>query len=333
MIDPAGLPDLSPGQKPVRVLFFGTPDFALPSLDALLGWAGSEVAAVFTQPDRPCGRGRSCAPSPVKVRALEQGLPVFQPEKLTPEVIRDIAGLHPDLLVVVAYGLILPQALLDLPAFGALNVHASLLPKYRGAAPIQRAIIDGEQITGVTIMRMVRALDAGPILAQRAMAVGIDDTARTLHDDLADLGATLLIQVLAGLRQGKTLCLEQDHARATYAAKLTKEDGRIDWNRDALAVHAHIRGVTPWPGAFFDWQGPEGETIRLNVFPGRIGEPLDPPVPPATPVPPGTMLGRRGEMLAIACADREYLASAVQPASGKRMNAREFWCGYLHRCS
>lgn len=312
----------------LRLIYLGTPDFAARILAHLLAWEGGEVVGVFTQPDRPCGRGQVCRPPAVKRLALEAGCAVFQPRRLAGEeelgLLRDLA---PDLLVVAAYGLILPQAVLDIPRLGAVNVHASLLPRYRGAAPIQRAIMNGDPVTGVTIMQMEAGLDTGPILLQRALAIGIDDTAATLHDDLAELGGHLLVQALEKLRRGTLAPLPQDPERATYAPKLTKADGLISWDRPAREIHDHIRAVTPWPGAHFFWPGPGRKTpLRLTVFPGKIGPELE------QDVAPGTFLGLLEDRLAVACRDRVYLLDRIQPAAGKPLKAKEFFCGFLNRC-
>ena len=306
----------------------GTPDFAAVSLRHLVEWGGCDIVGVYSQPDRPCGRGQVCTPPPVKLLAMEHRLPVFQPLNFKDKAdVDQLAALSPDLLLVAAYGLILPQSVLDIPRFGAINVHASLLPEYRGAAPIQRAIIDGRHVTGITIMRMEAGLDTGDILLQRSRAIGIDDTAQSLHDELAEMGGRLLVESLEKLHDGRLVRIPQDHARATYASKLSKEEGRIDWNQPALTVHNRIRGLFPWPGSWFDWDGMPGRTLRLTVHPGSIGEPL-----PAG-VTPGEIFGVAGDSVLIACADRLYAVPTVKPAGSKPLGGREFYCGYLSRCS
>lgn len=301
----------------------GTPDFAAVILKKLVQWPGGEVVGVFTQPDRPCGRGQECRPSAVKNVALESGLEIFQPENFKGganiDLIRD---LNPDILVVAAYGLILPQALLDVPRFGAVNVHASLLPKYRGAAPIHRAIVDGESSTGITIMQMEAGLDTGPMLLQRALAIGINDTAETIHDQLADMGADLLLEALDKIRTGTARAIPQDDARATYAAKLTKDEGRVDWNLPAQEIHNRVRGLYPWPGSYFTLEGGK-KPLRVGLEPGEIGPPLQ------RDVAPGTILGLKDEKVAIATADRVYYVPGFRPAHRKPCCAREFYCGYL----
>lgn len=323
-------------RAPLRVVFMGTPGFAGVVLRHLLEWDGCEVVAVYTQPDRPCGRGQQCRPPETKVLALAHGVPVLQPPNFrTDDAIAALRSLRPDVLVVAAYGLILPQAVLDIPRLGSVNVHASLLPKLRGAAPIQRAIMAGDAVTGVTIMRMEPTLDTGPMLSQKAMAIGIDDTAGDLHDQLAELGGKLLTAALGKLAVGVGLPIAQDHELATYAPKLTKADGRIDWNRPAALVHAHIRGVTPWPGAYSairrQSEGQDRKELRVAFTPGRIG-PSRSEVPEYEAAAPGAILGLVDDGLAIACSDRLYLIDSLRPADRKPMDARAFLCGYLNGC-
>jgi methionyl-tRNA formyltransferase len=235
----------------LRILFLGTAELSCASLQALAGDARFQIAAVVTQPDRPRGRDLKPQPSPVKSLALRLGLPVLQPERARDE--KFIAGLRswqPDLVVVVAYGQILPPAILDLPRHGCLNVHTSLLPKYRGAAPIQWAIANGDTETGVTIMRMDVGLDTGPIVSQRATPIRSEDDSATLHDRLAQLGAELLAQTIPDYVAGKIQPRLQPAAGASHAAKIKKEDGRIDWNQPARTIRNRLRAFTPWPGAF-----------------------------------------------------------------------------------
>lgn len=311
---------------PLRIAFFGTPTFAATVLSHLLDFDGAMVVATITQPDRPCGRGHRCQPPAVKVLALEHAIPVLQPESLkTSETLQALKGLQADLFVVVAYGLILPRAVLDIPPLGAINVHASLLPAYRGAAPIQRAIQDGCPATGITIMQMDAGMDTGDILLQRSLAIGIDDTAATLHDQLAEMGGRLLVEALTRLTQGRLMRLPQDPNRASYAPKLRKEEGLLSWDRPATVVHNHVRAFHPWPGTWFFWEH-EGRRLRLNIYPGRIGETL----PPGTA--PGNILGVEDEALTIACQDRAYLVPRLTPEGGKSMTGRAFACGYLRLC-
>ena len=235
-----------------------------------------------------------------------------------------LAALRPDALVVAAYGLILPQSVLDIPTIGPFNVHGSLLPQYRGAAPIQRAIMDGNHLTGITIMRMERGLDTGPMLLQRALGIGIDDTAATMHDELADLGGRLMVEVLRQYADGDpSTPIPQEEALATYAAKLTKADGHIDWDEDAAVIHARIRGVTPWPGAQTVFLLPGRDPLPALLQPGRVGETFTGGHPA-----PGTLVALRGGKLLIACRDALYEVSTLKPAGGKPMSAEAFWNGY-----
>lgn len=308
----------------LRVLFMGTPDFAAVILKRLLAWPQGRVVGVITQPDRKAGRGRKMAPPAVKVLAEEHGLDFLQPEKLSSnQPLEFIRNTGADVLTVAAYGLMIPTRILTCTPYGALNVHASLLPRYRGAAPIQRAIINGETVTGISIIQMESGLDSGPILTQKAMAIGQEDTAQDLHEQLAALGGDCLIETIEHL--GTIRGIPQDDRLATYAPKLSKEDGLINWNRKASQVHAHIRGVFPWPGAYFFWKRPrDGKTIRLRIFPGKIGAPLK------TAIPPGELAGLEEGVLHISCLDRFYLVETIQPASSSRpLSAREFSRGYM----
>ncbi len=231
----------------MRVVFFGTPSFAVPTLEALLH-STHTVAAVVTQPDRPRGRGQKTTASPVKDAATAAGVAVLQPASVkTPEFVQELASLRADIAVVAAYGQILTQALLDTPRLGMINVHASVLPRYRGAAPIHRAIINGDAETGVTIMRMVKALDAGPMIAVARTPIGLEQTSDELERLLAASGARLLIAALDDIAAGRHHETPQDESTATYAPRLTKEDGRVDWSWPALRIHNLIRGLHPWP--------------------------------------------------------------------------------------
>ena len=312
----------------MKLVFMGTPEFAAVILRRLLAWDKGQVAAAYTQPDRPAGRGHKLAPSPVKLAALEHGVPVLQPLNFKRQKdVEMLAAFEPDALVVAAYGLILPQSVLDIPRLGAFNAHASLLPKYRGAAPIQRAIMAGESVTGMTVMRMERGLDTGPIVLQRALGIGIQDTSARIHDELADMGGELMVEALEAVENGKASFVEQDHSRATHAAKLTKEEGRVNWNRPALEVHARIRGVTPWPGAYTDLERPGCEPVRVGLGPGEPGALLEPKIAP------GTIGGLLGDKVSVACADRWYLLSSLRPAGKKPADAVAFANGYLARCN
>ncbi len=324
---PESAPEFPVPSPPLKVVFMGTPDFAAASLNALLAWPGAEVVCAYTQPDRPCGRGQECKPSPVKLAAQAAGIEVRQPLSFKAQADVDaLRALSFDVLAVAAYGLILPQSVLDAPRLMPMNVHASLLPRWRGAAPIQRCLEAGDLVTGITIMKMELGLDSGPILLQRALRIAEADHAGTLHDELAQLGADALIEALSRLPLGRLMLLPQDETRVTHAAKLTKDEGRIDWGREAQAVHNHIRAMHPWPGAFFDWEQAPGKTLRLSIEPGSIGG----EVPAGTK--PGSILGVVAGRLAIACADRLYLTPRITPRGKKPQDAQAFACGYLKTC-
>lgn len=310
----------------MKIVYMGTPDFAAVILKHLLAWEGGEVLAAYTQPDRPCGRGLSCKPSPVKALALEHGLDVRQPLNFKdPAEVEALRALEPDVLAVAAYGLILPQAVLDVPALMPVNVHASLLPKYRGAAPIQRCILDGETVTGISIMRMEKGLDSGPILLQRALRMGGDEHAGQVHDQLAEMGGLLLVEALERLRDGRLAVVPQDDSLATYAPKLSKDEGLIDWNRPAQEIHNRARAMHPWPGAFFQWSPDDKKHLRLTLTPGKIGP------EPERKAEPGTILGEMDGHIAIQTADRVYLTPSVQPEGRKALSASAFACGYLKK--
>ncbi|MEL7640644.1 MAG: methionyl-tRNA formyltransferase [Solidesulfovibrio sp.] len=306
----------------------GTPQFAATVLEHVLASDDVTVAAVYTQPDRPCGRGKKCLPGPVKMLALEKGLPIHQPETFKdPAEVARLAAYAPDVLLVAAYGMILPQAVLDIPRRMPINVHASLLPAWRGAAPIERAIAAGDTLTGVTIMRMVAALDAGPMILQRVLAIGQNDTAGELRAELADLGGRLLAHTLRRLRTGSVPLVEQDPDKVTYAKKIDKAEAFVDWNRPAAEVHNLIRAMTPHPGAFFFWKpAPDREPLRIIAHPGRVGCPLPPGAKP------GDILGLMECHLGVACADAVYFIPTVVPAGKRPMDAKAFSCGYLGKC-
>lgn len=246
----------------MEVVFLGTPQFAVATLEAVAA-TGHHIVAVYTQPDRPKGRGQQTAFSPVKEAALRLGLTVKQPERVRrPEVVEELRAMNADVMVVVGYGQIIPQVIIDLPRFGILNVHASLLPKYRGAAPIQWAIANGERTTGVTIMQIEAGLDTGPMIAVAETEIGSEETAPELSERLAVMGAQLLVDTVAHLPANPVV---QDHANATLAPILKKEDGRIDWTMPAHAIACRMRGFTPWPGAFTTFRGEPMKVIRARV--------------------------------------------------------------------
>ncbi|MEW6413734.1 MAG: methionyl-tRNA formyltransferase [Pseudomonadota bacterium] len=294
----------------MRLIFAGTPPFAAAALDALAD-AGHAVALVLTQPDRPAGRGMKLTPSAVKTAALARGLPVAQPASLkTPEAQAELAAVDADVMVVAAYGLILPQAVLDIPRRGCLNIHASLLPRWRGAAPIQRAILAGDTETGITIMQMDAGLDTGAMLLKSVVPILDTDTGGSLHDKLAVAGARAIVEALARL---DTLTpVAQDDAQATYAAKLDKEEARLDWSRPAAELARAVRAFNPVPGA---WTLVDGAPLKIWA---------------AAPVPgqgaPGEVLDA-GERLVVACGEGALALAELQPAGSKRMTAAAFLAG------
>ena len=250
----------------MRLIFLGTPAFAVPTLERIVA-AGHDVLAVVTQPDRPRGRGQNAAAPPVKLAAVRLGLPVFQPERVRrPESVEYLRAIPVDAMVVVGYGQIIPQSIIDMAALGIINVHGSLLPKYRGAGPIQWAILNGETRTGVTTMRIDAGLDTGDMLLKAETDIGAEETAAELGERLAAMGADLLVETLAGLEAGRIVPEKQDNARASYAPLLKKEDGRIDWTRDALAIHNQVRGLQPWPGASTTFRGQALHIWRARVW-------------------------------------------------------------------
>jgi methionyl-tRNA formyltransferase len=303
----------------LRTLFFGTPAFAVPTLQALLN-SPHAVVGVVTQPDRPSGRGQRLAEPPVKTLAHRAGVPVWQPSRLKdPGWLETMAALRPEVGVVAAYGRILPQVLLDLPARGFVNVHASLLPRYRGASPIQRAIINGEAETGVTIMRVVLALDAGPMLAVRRRPIGPDETSEEVEQALALEGGRLLVETLAAMAAGTATETPQDEGAATYAPRLTKEEGWIDWTLPAPRVHDFVRGLRPWPKAVSILDG--GRLILLR------GRPVEPRAIAAAA--PGTIVEARHDLLIVAAgAGTAYQLLEVQPEGRRAMSASDFLAGH-----
>ncbi len=299
--------------RKLKTVFFGTADFAVPVLMALLE-AGHEVLAVVTQPDKPQGRGMQVTASPVKKAAERHGLPVLQPRRVrSASFLAKMRELAPEVLTLAAFGQIVPQELLDLPPLGPINVHGSLLPKYRGAAPIQRAVMAGEAETGVTTMWMDATLDTGDMLLARSLPIESDDTAGTLFPKLAALGAELLVETLDGLATGTLSRRPQDPALATFAPVLTPEDGLLDWNDSARALHHRIRGVSPKPGAFAEIAGRRVKIWASHLVPDS-----------ADPTPPGTILSfskHPAGVLVAAGQGTALLLTETQPDSGKRMPA------------
>ncbi|MGA2037913.1 MAG: methionyl-tRNA formyltransferase [Bryobacteraceae bacterium] len=294
----------------MRLVFLGTPAFAVPTLERLVE-RGHQVLAAVTQPDRPKGRGQTLAPPPVKEAALRLGMPVYQPERVKrPEAVDHLRSLAPEAMVVVGYGQIIPQSVIDIPPLGILNVHASLLPKYRGAGPIQWAIVNGETVTGVTIMRIDAGLDTGPMLLKAETAIGADETAIDLGRRLSVMGAGLLVEALDALAAGRVIPQPQDNAQATYASMLKKEDGRIDWTRSAAQIHNQVRGMQPWPGAYSIFRG-----AALHVWRAR-------PVEAGAGHPPGALVRIKPPLVACGVGALELIE--VQMEGRKRMPAADF---------
>ena len=302
----------------LRLVFMGTPDFAVPSLRALIG-AGHEVACVYSQPPRPAGRGQQVQKSPVHRFAEERGIAVRTPKSLrNAEAQAEFADLKADAAVVAAYGLILPQPVLDAPRLGCLNVHGSLLPRWRGAAPIQRSILAGDAETGITIMQMDAGLDTGAMLLKDAVPITAQTTASSLHDELADMGARLIVEALDGLSAGRLTAVPQPEEGVTYAAKLAREDGRLDWTRDAAYVERQVRALTPWPGCWFDIAGEGSKGERIKVLKAE-------PAPEAGRAAPGTLLDDR---LTIACADGAVRLALVQRPGKAPVEGSAFLRGF-----
>lgn len=294
----------------MRLVFLGTPAFAVPTLERTVA-AGHQVLEVVTQPDRPRGRGQKAAAPPVKEAALRLGLAVYQPERVRrPEAVERLRALAPDAMVVVGYGQIIPQSVIDIPPLGILNVHASLLPKYRGAGPIQWAIVEGETLTGVTIMRIDAGLDTGDMLLKKETEIGPEENAIEVGRRLAAMGADLLVEALEGLAAGTIAAEKQDGSQATYAPLLKKEDGRIDWSQPAAAVHNRIRGLQPWPGAYTGFRG-----HTLHIWKAR-------PAEVAPGLPAGTIAGVKPPVVACAPGGLELLE--LQLEGRKRLPAAEF---------
>jgi methionyl-tRNA formyltransferase len=299
----------------LRVVFCGTPAFALPSLRGLVAAPDFKIEAVITQPDRPRGRGQERGSSPVKEEALEAGLHVYQPEKMKSDsAFEFFQRLAPDAVVIIAYGQIIPARLLDIPRLGWINLHASLLPRYRGAAPIQRAILAGETRAGLTTMRIDAGLDTGPTLMRQEIDIGPDETAPELARRMAEAGAPVVVDTLRKLDRGEIAPVPQDHTGATLAPPLKKEEGKIDWPRPAQQIYNQIRGLEPWPGAFTTFRG------QLCQVRGR-------PAPAPTEIlggAPGTIAVTGGELF-VACGEKTFLRLETMQLEGrKRVSAREF---------
>ena len=301
----------------MRVVFAGTPEFAVPALRALIDTDHS-VVAVYTQPDRPAGRGRKLQASPVKQTALLAGIPVEQPAHFkTPEALARLAEYQPDLMVVAAYGLLLPQTVLDLPRYGCINIHASLLPRWRGAAPIQRALLAGDQQTGISLMQMEAGLDTGPVLRTQACAIEASDSAQSLHDRLAAIGADVLLKGIQDLQQGQCIAQPQDESLATYATKLTKAEAEIDWTESAVQLDRRVRAYNPWPVAYTACQG---HAVRL-------WESLVLDQSAASTMLPGLVLAESAQGLDVATGVGILRITRLQWAGSKVLSAAEFLAG------
>jgi methionyl-tRNA formyltransferase len=300
----------------LKIVFFGTPSFAVPALEALLQ-GPDEVVAAVTQPDRGKGRGQKVAPSAVKELLLQRRIPILQPERVKDEAFQEtLRDFHPDLLVAVAYGQILPKSLLIIPENGAINVHASLLPKYRGAAPIAWAILKGEKVTGVTTMRMDEGMDTGDVLLQREIAIDEKETGETLNEKLASLGGQLLLETLEKMKTGDLCPIPQDPSKATYAPLIKKRDGQIDWSRGAREIDRQVRGLSPWPGAFATLDG-----RILKICQGEVRD--------------GGSDGKEGavswvgsDFIEVETGKGLFIIREVQPEGKRRMSVRDFLAGH-----
>ena len=301
----------------MRVVFAGTPEFAVPALQALID-ADDRVVAAYTQPDRPAGRGRKLQASPVKQTALLAGIPVEQPPHFKdPEALARLAEYQPDLMVVAAYGLLLPQTVLDIPRFGCINIHASLLPRWRGAAPIQRALLAGDTQTGISLMQMEAGLDTGPVLRTKACTIEASDTAQSLHDRLAAIGAEVLLLGIEDLKQGQCLAQPQDESLATYAKKLTKAEAEIDWTKSAVELERRVRAYNPWPVAYTTCQG---HAVRL--WESMV---LDQSA--ASAALPGQVLAESAHGIDVATGAGILRITRLQWAGSKALSAAEFLAG------
>jgi len=296
----------------LRIVFAGTPDFAVPALDALHA-AGHEIAAVYTQPDRPAGRGQTLNESPVKRRAVELGLPLAQPATLrAPEAAADLAAHRPELMVVVAYGLILPPAILGVPRLGCWNIHASLLPRWRGAAPIQRSILAGDTTTGITIMQMDAGLDTGPMLLVRPLPIGARENGGQLHDRLAALGAESIVAAVEQFLAGRLAAVRQPDEGATYAAKIRKQEAVIDWRQSSVQIDRQVRAFNPWPVAETRWRGQQLRIWEAESVAASGG------------CEPGRVLEATGGRLLVATGEGALQLHRVQLAGRRAMTPTEF---------
>jgi methionyl-tRNA formyltransferase len=301
----------------LRIAFFGTPEFAVPTLQALHE-SRHPVVGIITQPDRPRGRGHQSRPGPIKELGLHLGIPVLQPDRLRDDgFLESFRALEADLGVVAAYGRILTDAVLDIPTMGLINVHASLLPRHRGAAPVHRAIMAGDCETGVSIMRVVKALDAGPTFATARRPIDPDETSVDVEADLARIGAVALVEVVDAIADGRAVETPQDDSRATYAHKVERADGIVDWGRSAADIHNQIRGLHPWPHAFSDLEGERTILLRSKVEAEHA-------VPPGTP---GTIIVAHADELTVQTGDGVLRVVTIQREGGRPVSAREFIAG------
>ena len=312
----------------MRSVYMGTPECAAIALDALV--KGHEVVAVITQPDKPQGRNRKLVPTPVKVKAQEYGIPVYQPQKVRDEeTVQMIREYHPDVIVVAAYGQILPESILNIPAYGCINIHASLLPKYRGAAPIERAILDGEQVTGVTTMYMEKGLDTGDMIDKVEVKIEADDTGATLHDKLAKAGANLIIKTLSKIQDGTVKRTKQDDTESCYAAMLTKEMGQIDFSRPADELERLVRGLIPWPCAYTDIDGKNVKIYKASVV--KMDDAYKNAVQEKTEVSlafaPGEIVEVTKKYIVIACGKDALMIKNLQPEGKKAMDTAAYLNG------
>ncbi len=307
----------------MRVVFMGTPDFAVPTLESLIE-SDHEVAGVITQPDRPSGRGKKTTATPIKKTAVSADIEVYQPESAkSEEFVDQLSAWEPDVAVVAAYGQILPERVLDVPEHGCINVHASLLPRHRGASPINKAIIEGDDETGVTIMQMDEGMDTGPMLRQRSTPIEPKATANDLHDELAEMGAELLVETLDALEAGDVEPTPQDEEAATYAPLMSKQDGEVDWSESARRVSDLIRGVNPWPGAF-SYLDRSDDRLKFHLAEPCDADSLNLDVDGADP---GTVIRADGELL-IACGEDAVRVLEVQAPGRQAMAAEDFLNGY-----